>query len=264
MQGLALHCAALACGYHGRPVLAGIEFEFRFGESIALLGPNGAGKSTLLKTICGELKPLSGGVFVGTRESDRMRNVGILNPSEIARMIAIVPQEEPSPFPFLVREVVTLGRLAFGSGIFDSREDLEAAEKAMILAECDHLANRPITELSGGERQRVLIARALAQNTGILLMDEPTSHLDPPHQASIGSLCSKLAEGGKCMITAVHDLNLASTLAGRAILISDGKILLDGPVERVLEDTRLEDCYHTNFERVRTSSGRLLVIAKGD
>jgi iron complex transport system ATP-binding protein len=256
----ALSCEGLTCGYNSKAVVSGIGFELSAGESVAILGPNGAGKSSLLKTLSGELKPLSGSVSVYSEAVRQELDVHGLTSSDSARLIAMVPQEEPTPFPFSVREIVTMGRLAFGSGIFDSEEDLEAADRALRLAGCEELAKRSVMELSGGEKQRVLIARALAQDAPVMLMDEPTSHLDPAHQVAIASLIGDLARSGKAVLTVVHDLNLASVFASRAILISGGSVVADAPIEEVLEGDALDEAYGTRFERVRTGSGRLLVV----
>jgi iron complex transport system ATP-binding protein len=209
----------------------------------------------------GDLKPISGYVSVYSSADTRSFDLHQLSPSKTARLLAVVPQEEPTPFPFTAREIVTLGRLAFGSRIFDSKEDLDAADEAMRLAGCEELAQRPITELSGGEKQRVLIARALAQNAPVILMDEPTSHLDPSHQSFVADMIANLAKAGRCVLTVVHDLNLASVFASRAILLHRGLMLMDRPVEEVLQSPLLEEAYGSQFERVRTPSGRLVVIA---
>jgi iron complex transport system ATP-binding protein len=249
-----LECRNLSCGYPGRQVLKGLSFSVQRGESVALLGVNGSGKSTLLSTINRLLVPLEGEVLV------EGRNIAGSSIAALAKLVSAVPQEEPSMFPFRVREVVTMGRIAYGSGIFDTPEDRQAAESAMQVAECTPLADRRITELSGGERQRVLIARAIAQDTPLLLMDEPTSHLDASHQMATASLVRRLASEGRTVISAVHDLNLASGMATRALLISDGRLILDDEVERVLEDLRLDRAYGVKFERVRSESKRLLVV----
>lgn len=249
-----LECRDLACGYPDRGVLKGISFKVESGESVALLGVNGSGKSTLLQTIGKLLRPTSGEVWVGGS------NVAEMSYALLARQVSTVPQDEPVVFPFRVREVVTMGRIAYGSGIFDTADDRAAADRAMETAECSSLADRRITELSGGERQRVLIARAIAQDTPLMLMDEPTAHLDASHQLSTSSLTRRLAKEGRAIVSAVHDLNLASTMASRALLLSGGRLVLDDSVEHVLMDPRLDEAYGVKFERVRSDSGRLLVM----
>jgi iron complex transport system ATP-binding protein len=249
----ALECRDLVCGYLGRTVLEKVDLSFAAGESVALLGVNGSGKSTLLQTLSRLIQPLSGSVSVGGE------NIRALSFAQLAKKISSVPQEEAATFPFLVREVVTMGRVSYGTGIFDTPEDRAHAENAMKIAGCDDLSERPITQLSGGERQRVWIARAIAQDTPVVLMDEPTSHLDVSHQLATASLARKLAAEGRCVVCAVHDLNLVAAIADRAILIDKGAVRLDGPVAKVLSSQFLDESYGVRFERVQTASGRLML-----
>jgi iron complex transport system ATP-binding protein len=260
LVGPVLTCSNLSCGYLQKSILSGIDLCVEPGETIAILGPNGAGKSCLLKTLSGELKPISGRVEVRFDNTGEMRDVFALGSRQTAQAIASVPQEELIPFPFSVLEVVTMGRLSKGDGVFDSAEDLDAAKAAIDLADCTELIQRNVMELSGGEKQRVLIARAIAQDTPILLMDEPTSHLDPAHQQSIVKLVQKLAGRGIAVVSVVHDLNLACLLATRALLISNGTVVMDDRAEKVIESELLEHAYSSRFERLRTPQGRLIVV----
>ena len=134
-----------------------------------------------------------------------------------------MPQDEAAPFAFTVRQIVAMGRLARSAGLLDTPEDAEATEDAMRRADCEALADRPANETSGGERQRALIARALAQDAPLLLMDEPSAHLDASHQAWLVRLVRELAGEGRAVVVALHDLNLASAMADRAILLADGR-----------------------------------------
>jgi len=251
-----LACEDLAVGYHGRQVLQGVSFELQAGEIVALLGPNGGGKSTLLKTLSGIVPKLSG---TATVMGD---DVEALSVREIARRIGFVPQEESWQFEFSVEEVVSMGRLPISNGFFDTAEDHRAAGDAMSRAGCLELRDRPVTELSGGERQRVLIARALAQGTPILFLDEPTSHLDPQHQIEIASLLRGMARDGKSILVAVHDLPVAGAMADRGILICGGSASPARDMDELLESQALEKAYSTEFERLRTESGRLVVVAR--
>jgi len=247
---------ALTCGYADKKVLNGIDLKVAPGEKVVLLGPNGSGKSTLLRTLSGLIKPLSGEVRIGGAP------LGRLSVSEIARRVAVVPQEETPRFSFTVREIVTMGRLARSNGLFDTPEDREIATKAMETADCISLAERPVVELSGGERQRVLIARALAQETTLLLLDEPTSHLDPGHQLATIEIVSSLAGKGIATVAAVHDLNLAGSLADRAILLEDGKIGMDAPVEEVLNSPILDRVYGVKFGRAYWGGRTFLFLGR--
>jgi iron complex transport system ATP-binding protein len=248
-----LQTVGLVCG-HTAPVLTGVDLKVEPGETLALLGPNGSGKSTLLKTLAGLLPPLGGEVRLG---EDRLE---ALKPREIACRVASVPQEEAVPFAFTVRQIVAMGRLARSNGLLDTPEDQAATEEAMLRADCIGLANRPADETSGGERQRALIARAIAQDAKLLMMDEPTSHLDAPHQAWIVALVKELASEGRAVIVAIHDLNLAGALAQRAILLSQGRVVMDAPTEEVLLSAHLDEAFGAAFDRLKTPAGRLVVV----
>jgi iron complex transport system ATP-binding protein len=245
----AFSCQNLSCGYPGRVVLTGIDLTLQPGGITALLGPNGSGKSTLLRTIVGEIPAISGGLQLCGKASQDF------SARERAQTVAFVPSEERTEFPFLAREIVAMGRIPYSEGLFDSVEDKRITEESLARVECTHLANRPITNVSAGERQRILIARALAQQAPIMLLDEPTSHLDPGHQVSFVMLVKQLASTGLSILVALHDLNLAAHLADRLVLLNDGKIAISGPARDVLESTALDDAYGTRFERIKGSDG---------
>lgn len=251
-----LLCDSLACGYPDRQVLSDVSFRVEEGSVAALLGRNGSGKSTLLKTIVRLLRPLSGSVRIAGR------NAAALTYRELARLVAHTPQEEVPAFDFTVREIVLMGRLPHSDGLFETEEDHRAAQRAMEQADCAHLADRPVAKLSGGERQRVLIARALAQETRLILLDEPTSHLDPGHQLAIANLLKDLAAQGYAILAAVHDLNWASVLAQRAILLYGGTISLQGSMAEVLGSPSLEEAYSVAFDRMVDGSETLRVFPR--
>jgi iron complex transport system ATP-binding protein len=251
----AIECIDASCGYSNKPVLQALNLVVRPGECVALLGPNGSGKSTLLKALSKTLPLTEGTIKVMGQEIDSLSYL------DLARQVAFVPQEEVQHFPFKVRDVVTLGRLPQSPGLRDTPEDRLAATEAMETADCLELADRTITELSGGEKQRVLIARALAQDAPILLLDEPTAHLDISHQLAIAGIIGGLAAAGKTALVAAHDLNLASSFATRAILLTTGRVVLDAPIADVLDSKMLDDVYGTRFERVSLPSGRTVIFA---
>lgn len=253
MQPL-VSCRGMACGYPGRQVLEGVDLDLFEGEVVVLLGPNGSGKSTLLKTLCNTIRPTAGTVTVGGDDLDA------LGAGEVAAKVAFVPQEEHAAFPFTSRQIVLMGRLAHSPGLLDTAEDQRIAEEAMTMADCLEFADRPVTELSGGERQRVLIARALASHAPLLLLDEPTSHLDAAHVVSLVALLRSLAEQGRSVLAAVHDLNVASVLGQRAVLLGGGRVRQDGPVHDVLTGPEIERVYGIAFERIADSRGRLRVF----
>ena len=251
-----LSCSDLACGYPSRKVLEGVDLELRPGSSTVLLGPNGSGKSTLLKTLTKTIPALDGAIKI---QDENLQNLTF---TQLAQKVAYVPQEELPPFRFTVRQVVLMGRLPLSAGFFDTPADVEAAEKAMEEADCNALADRPITEISGGERQRVLIARALAQDSALLLLDEPTSHLDIGHQVAIIRLVQKLRSQGKGLLTALHDLNLAADLGEIAVLLNESRVAIQAPVEEVLDSPLLDQTYGVPFHLFREETGRLRVFGK--
>lgn len=243
----------LACGYPGRPVIAGINLSFAQSTSTAILGPNGGGKSTLLKVLSGQLAPTGGTVFLDGR------NLGEMSARSVAQSIAVVPQEETIPFRFSALEVVLMGRIARSTGVFDTEEDRSAALKAMAFTDSHAYADRPYNELSGGERQRVLLARALSQETDVILLDEPTTHLDIAHQVQLCEIACKLLGEGKTIITAMHDLNLVESIASDAVLLGEGSIAFSGTVRDVLNSEQLDEIYGIPFERIE-KSGRTFVL----
>lgn len=245
----------LTCGYGDKVVLKGINLEIVSGEIVTLLGPNGSGKSTLMKTIAGALPQLAGSVKIGADE------VGGLSHKEIALRLGYVPQIESPAFDFTVREVVLMGRMPHSDGLFETEEDFVAAKEAMKRADCYDLADRPMSELSGGEGQRARIARALAQEAPMLLMDEPTVHLDVRHQLEIGSLVRGLAKDGMAVLVAMHDLNWAATYGTRAVLLDKGEAVLDGPLPETLESPVVDRAFGVSFSRT-WDNGSLRVFAE--
>lgn len=246
--------ASLSCGYPGRHVLDGVDFQLHSGEVVVLLGPNGSGKSTLLKTLCKSIPTVGGRVALSGRE------LASLGHPDVALQVAFVPQEEVSAFPFTAMQIVLMGRIAHSPGLRDTEEDVVIARESMAKADCLGLAERPIMELSGGERQRVLIARALAAQAPTLLLDEPTSHLDVGHAVALIELLHGLAGEGRGVLVAMHDLNVASELGRRALLLGGGRVRQDGPIEDVLTGGEIEDVYGIRFERIRDSRGLLRIF----
>ena len=232
-----LVATAITAGYGARQVLRECSFAMGSGEIVAVVGPNGAGKSTLLRVLAGLLRPAAGSVALDGEDLAR------LSRSAVAKRIAVVPQIFDTLFPFTVREVVALGRTsrlgAFGRA---SADDLIAVDRAIVDLELEALASRRIDRLSGGERQRGVLAMALAQETAVLLLDEPTVHLDPGHQLATLALLRDLAKRRELAVCAVlHDLNLASAFASRIAAIADGRIVRDGtPLEVLSSDLVLE------------------------
>lgn len=227
----------LRFSYNGMEVLKGIDFKGEKGEFIAVLGPNGAGKTTFLRCLAGILD--CRGVFV------RGKPLNEYSPKELARILAYVPQRvEPS---FLtVFDTVLLGRRPY-MGLTPSRSDLKSVEEALKKLGIEHLSLKRTKEISGGELQKVSIARALAQEPQILLMDEPTNNLDLRSQLEVMRLSRELANDGKTVVTVMHDVNLALRFAKRFIFMKDGKKMADGGLE-VLNERLFEEVYGVKVE----------------
>ncbi len=236
---LALRLTEAEFAYGAVPALAGVSLTVEPGEFVGVVGPNGSGKSTLVKLLSGYLTPRRGSARLGERELRR------LSPRERARWIAVVPQDAPLAFDYTAMEIVLMGRAPhLGVLGVESRADLAVAREAMRRTGTEPFAARPLTELSGGERQRVLLARALAQQAPIMLLDEPTAHLDVNYQIETLRLLRSLhAERGATVLTVLHDLNLASLYCDRLILLAAGRVAVEGPPGVVLTSAWLETAY---------------------
>ncbi len=228
--------------YNAEPVLRNISFEIEQGEFVSLIGPNGSGKTTLLKILARLLLPQKGKVLIFNRDINSYPR------KELAKIIGFVPQDNSFVFPYTVMEVVLMGRTPYLKGIgFESYEDIKVATEVMELTKIKHLAQKPISALSFGERQMVLIARALAQQPKIILLDEPNAHLDISHQIEIFSLLKALSiENGITVISVSHDLNLISHYSDKIILLSKGEIFKIGKPDFVLTEENIKSVYETD------------------
>lgn len=225
--------------YHQDWVLQDISFQVRKGEFVGVIGPNGSGKTTLLKILYRLFSPQRGEVLYENFSLKKMSR------KEVAKKIAVVSQETYPAFPFRAIEMVLMGRSPYlGHLMFESPNDLEIVKKAMEWTEILPIAERPIDELSGGERKRVFIARALAQEPEVVLLDEPTANLDIHHQAEFLDLILSLnREKGLTILMASHDLNLASEYCDRLILLRHGKVDQIGSPEVVMTRENIERVY---------------------
>ncbi len=228
----------LTAGYDGRRVLRGVSFAARAGESVALLGPNGSGKTTLLRVISGVLRPESGHLALQGRPLEQ------LGPRSRARLAAVVPQRGEIPQGLSVRQMVLLGRYPYLSWLGGySGRDYAAAEEALAATAALDLAERRVSELSGGELQRVLLARALAQQSPLLLLDELAAGLDLARMVELFDLLERCRAAGTCVLMAMHDCNLAALYATRLIGLKNGRVLFDGPVPQIFTEERLSALY---------------------
>jgi len=242
--------------YEARKVLDEINFEADEGEFIGLIGPNGSGKTTLLKIIDGVLKPKVGSVYLDCKR------ISEFDSRELARELAIVPQTAELGFDLKVFDVVMMGRYPYlGRLSIEGELDEERVKFWMKLTNTLHLAERSIKEISGGEGQRVLIARALAQEPRILLLDEPTANLDLCYQIEIMNLLKELVEKlGLTIICAIHDLNLAARYSDKIILINDGKIKSMGKPVEVLTEENLREVFKVEAKIEYDRDSRSLTI----
>jgi len=225
--------------YTDVPALHDIDLEIAGGEMVALLGPNGSGKTTLIKLASGVLRPVEGDIHLdgsNLRQSKRR---------EIAQRVAVVPQVFHMPFAFTLREVVLLGRTPFLKAFSnDGERDQQVVQSALEQTGIEELGQRFFNELSGGERQKGILAMALAQEPKLLLMDEPTAHLDINHQMEIMELVKSLnRKKGITVIGAMHDLNLAALYFDRLVLLKQGRIFVDGPPAEVLTAQTIREVF---------------------
>ncbi|MBK9780469.1 MAG: heme ABC transporter ATP-binding protein [Anaerolineales bacterium] len=228
----------LSASYHGHQVLHDVSFEVHHGEVLALIGPNGAGKSTIIRAVSGVI-PSTGSVHTNGNDFHA------LDPMQRARYVAVVPQAISLPPAFSVWETVLMGRTPYLGFLGNaSAHDEELTRQALSRVNALSFTDRRVSELSGGEAQRILLARALCQSTPILLLDEPTSHLDLQYQVSLLELIRDLAHKEKlAVLIALHDLNLAARYADRVALLVGGKLDAVGTPRDVLTPEKISNAY---------------------
>ena len=252
----AVVCRNVCAGYRQQPVLHDVSLTIEAGQMVALLGPNGAGKSTLLRVWTG-LQPLtSGEVQLFGRDLRQLRA------TERARLVAVVPQEVTTPMAFTVAELVALGRsVPRGRWSALAAADQQAVEQALAYTDTLELRDRYYSELSGGEKQRAVIAMALAQEPQLLLLDEPTSHLDINHRLEVLQLLERLnRERGLTVVMTSHDLNLAAEYFPQLALLDHGRITALGSPAEVLREDVLAEAYHCRLAVRRDATGLLMIL----
>ena len=252
MSSAALEHVVVEVG--GRRIVDDVSFEVGAGEWVSLLGPNGAGKTTLLRVLAG-LRRFGGSVRLAGRRLDE------LGRREVARLVALVPQNPVVPHAMSVGDYVLLGRTPhLGVLAREGAEDRRSAGAALARLELDTLADRPLGSLSGGELQRAVIARALAQQAPILLLDEPTAALDLGHQQQVLELVDELRRAdGLTVVAAMHDLTLAAQYGERILLVDRGAVVADGAGADVLTRERLETLYGANVRVLRDGDTPVVV-----
>lgn len=228
--------------YNKRWVLKDVSFEVDKGEFIGIIGPNGSGKTTLLNVVDGILAPQEGKIWINNIPCGKLKR------ENLAKIIAVVPQEAMMIFPFTVQEIVLMGRAPhLGRWRFEGENDFRIAHRAMEMTDILPLMNRNMNALSGGERHRVIIARALAQQPQIMLLDEPTAFLDIGHQIDFFDLIKTLNKNQALTVIAVtHDINLASLYCDRIILLHYGSIHCMGTPGEVIAESHIREVYGTN------------------
>jgi iron complex transport system ATP-binding protein len=234
----------------GRAVLSSVSLDIREREVAVVMGRNGAGKSTLLDIVAGLRQPTSGEVRLNDRPA------ALWDPRERARLVAHLPQAVRPDLPFLAGELVLMGRYPHTDRWFESDEDRLAVERAMRRADCWDVRERLVQTLSGGERQRVLLAACFAQAPQLLLLDEPSTHLDIDQQLHCFSLLREESERGAACLAVTHDLNLALTYATRIIVLADGRVALDVPVDDAVRAPDWLALFSPRLTLSTTPSGR--------
>ena len=241
-----------------REVLRGLDLAVDEGELVALLGPNGSGKTTLLRAVAGTLRRDAGTVAIFGRDLEGWSRIAL------ARRVAVLPQSLVLPDGFRVAELVEMGRAPHATRWFGaSAEDADAVELALADAGALDLAERQADELSGGERQRVLVAMALAQQPELLLLDEPTLHLDIAHQASLLATVAHLrARRGLTVLAVFHDLNLATAYAPRVAVLDAGHVVADGDPASILGPELVRRVFGVAVDEARTDDGRRFLVPR--
>jgi iron complex transport system ATP-binding protein len=236
--GLDIDIAGLSLRYGRREVLSDIDLHIRAGERICLVGPNGAGKSSLLRCLTGLVEPSDGSISLGGSPLPDIER------SALARLISVVPSQVDLPFAMRVEEVVRLGRIPHENP-FSGASDFDrlVADAAITRVGIEHLRGRDVRELSMGERQLVLVAMAVAQGGRLIVLDEPTVHLDLHYQVEVLSLLARLSTAGLTVVAVLHDLPMAAQFFPRLVLLDGGRVVADGAPSEVLTPERIREVY---------------------
>ncbi|MFT7578417.1 MAG: iron complex transport system ATP-binding protein [Myxococcota bacterium] len=255
--GTGLEARGLVFDYDAAPVLSGLTLSLSGGVT-AIVGPNGAGKSTLLRLLAGLLRPTGGGVLL---DGHALRDIA---PRTLAQQVAVVLDPPEMGHAWTALELVLMGRAPhLRLGRFEDTDDVDKALSALATLASADLARRVFSTLSAGERQRVLLARALCQETPYLLLDEPTSHLDPGHALRVGELCRSQAAAGQTVVWVVHDLNLAARFADVVAVLHEGNLAALGPPAEVLTEMTLAAVYGVRGRRIQGDDAVPTLVFEG-
>jgi iron complex transport system ATP-binding protein len=253
-----LSVSGLSFSYNGarRTVLRDLSLEIPGGAVTVILGPNGSGKTTLLRLLLGVLRPQAGKILLAGQPQESYSR------RERSQLVGLVPQDEHIPFDFSVLEYVLLGRAPYlGPLSMPGEADYRVAMEALQTAGLAHLRDRPLPKLSGGERQLATVARALAQQPNILLLDEPTAHLDLSNQGRLLTIMRDRVTQGVTLVLTTHDPNLAASVANYAVLMAQGQVLAAGPAEATLTAERLSATYGVPVSVFQVSGRRLIFLS---
>lgn len=257
LSNLKLRIQNLSVQYDNRKILSDVNILVNPGEVAAVIGPNGAGKTTLIRAISGVIPILSGDIFIDGLDIHQ------LDPQERSKLLSVIPQARNLPVAFTVQEVVTMGRTPYIGWLGKiSKSDEEIIQTAMQKTDIADLSDRRMGELSGGEQQRVLVARAIAQQSKVMLLDEPTTHLDIQYQISLLKIIRNLATVDRLVILmAIHDLNLVARYSDRVIALVDGRVSANGPKDDVLTEAILSSIYHVPMKIIPQEKGSGIIAA---
>ena len=255
----ALEIVGLSLSFGETDILKDVTFDIPRGRFLSIVGPNGAGKTTLLRCVMGVTTDWAGEVLVDGRP------VGFHRRKDLARLISYVPQSDDTWFPFTGRELVMMGRYPYLSPFTPpSRTDVEVVERTLEATGTTSLADRDMRTLSGGERQKILIAGALAQEAGIMLLDEPTTFLDPRHTEEILSILADLNKSGVTVVMVTHDINHAAYYADSVTALVDGSVAFNGSSEDLMNKEVLASVYGKEFILVKhPESGKMMALPGG-
>ncbi|MFJ5063713.1 ABC transporter ATP-binding protein [Streptomyces nigra] len=259
VAGARLAARSVTVGYGARPVIEGLDVEIPPGVITTIIGPNGCGKSTLLRTLARLLKPAAGAVVLDGEDIARLRT------RDVARRLGLLPQAPVAPDGLTVADLVARGRHPYQSWLRQwSSDDAEVVARALAMTGVSDLADRPVDTLSGGQRQRVWISMTLAQGTGLLLLDEPTTYLDLAHAVEVLDLVDDLHESGRTVVMVLHDLNLAARYSDHLVVMRDGAVLAQGAPRDIVTAELMREAFGLRAQVIEDPvGGRPLIIPIG-